>query len=426
MWACLYVILFILFVILSKVLFGSIKNPVSIFTLIWTIVGVGANLNIYEYYSPSDFVNFIIAFSILCTFFVYTFFLKGYSKQFFCNEIVLDNENIQLFLVIVVNVIAIVILIPYIGSAIKYILAGGFSYLRAQSSNIISNGSIAVIADSIIRPIFTATTIVAIVFSFTKNSIKKKIMLLLFCIVENIELVIITGGRVPIVNLIFYCLIALILFYGRSILNLLKYGKKYVMMVVVAVAIVIIITSSRNLKGGNNIVLYNLFVYYFSGPSYMTRLLDAYPQYAINGQHLYGAASFGYITNIWSDIMIFFTGQSQGSLYLLGSVITNNNLSVGVHTSINAMCTCFYPFLLDYGRFGILICPIMIAIYSSVITKIVYKRRNIFSVSLYVYWTYVMIRTVFKWDLVNIDFIVIIIILYLFTHPRKRKILIKR
>ena len=77
MWACLYVILFILFVILSKVLLGSIKNPVSIFTLIWTIVGVGANLNIYEYYSPSDFVNFIIAFSILCTFFVYTFFLKG-------------------------------------------------------------------------------------------------------------------------------------------------------------------------------------------------------------------------------------------------------------------------------------------------------------------------------------------------------------
>ena len=140
---------------------------------------------------------------------------------------------------------------------------------------------------------------------------------------------------------------------------------------------------------------------------------------------MYGSASFGFITNIWSDIMIFITDKPQGSLYLLGSVISNNQYSVGAHTVINAMFTCFYPFYIDYGWLGIVICPIFIGVVSAVFTKRLYRNRNIFNISVYIYWIYIIIRTVFKWDLVNIDLIVVIFSLYFFTNF-KRKNRIKR
>ena len=142
-------------------------------------------------------------------------------------------------------------------------------------------------------------------------------------------------------------------------------------------------------------------------------------EYGPGGELLYGSASFGFITNIWSNIIIFFTGIPQGSLYLLGSVISNNQYFVGEHTVINAMFTCFYPFYIDYGWLGIVICPIFIGVVSAVFTKNLYRNKNIFNISIYIYWIYIIIRTVFKWDLVNLDLMVVIFSLYFFTNIKR-------
>ncbi len=418
-WIIIFSILFGLLLVLSKCVFGTIKNPISVFCLLWCVIGIGSNAAFYDYYEPSTVVNIIIFIGCIVAFIVYGILLQGYHKSFFVNEICLDNEDVKIKRVIIVNCIGMAILLPYIIRSLKVLTLGGFATLRSQ--DVIDSGFYAILNDSIIRPMFTATTILAIVFTFSHAKRKQKVTLIVLSIIANVEQVVLSAGRAPLVNLIFYLMIAIVLFYGRNLRNILHKGRKYIYLGIISIIVVLKITSQRNMSSSESMLLYNTYVYYFSGPSYLTQLLKNVTEYGPGGQLLYGTASFGFLTNIFSDVMIFITGKPQGSLYLLGSVISCNQYRIGAHTSINAMYTCFYPFLIDYGWIGIIICPIFIGIASAIITKRLYKNKNTFNISMYIYWIYVLIRTVFKWDLVNIDLIVVIIALYFFTNNKSLK-----
>lgn len=416
-WVLIFSLLFIFTWVLSKKIFSTVKNPISIFCLLWCLIGMGSNAAFYGYYEPSTTVNIIILIGCIVSFFTYGLSLQGYNKRFFVEQFKSRCDDVEIRRVMLVNVLCIIILIPYVIRSFNVLIAGGFSVLRSQ--NVIENGFLAILNDSVIRPIFTATTILSIVYSFSNAKRKHKIKLLILSIIVNIEQVILSAGRAPLVNLVFYLIIALVLFYGKSIQSILYRGRKYILFGAIMGIAVLKITSQRSMASDENIFLYNTYVYYFSGPAYLSQLIKNVTAYGPGGKLLYGAASFGFISNIISDILIFLTGKAQGSLYLLGSVISNNQYRIGVHTSINAMYTCFYPFLIDYGWIGIIICPLFMGIVSGILTKRLYKNQSSFNICLYIYWIYVIIRTVFKWDLVNIDFTVVIIILYYFT---KRKI----
>ena len=45
-----------------------------------------------------------------------------------------------------------------------------------------------------------------------------------------------------------------------------------------------------------NIFLYNTYVYYFSGPAYLSQLIKNVTAYGLGGKLLYGAASFGFLS----------------------------------------------------------------------------------------------------------------------------------
>lgn len=412
-WIIIFSSLFGLLLVLSKCVFGTIKNPISVFCLSWCVIGIGSNAAFYDYYEPSMIVNIMIFIGCIIAFIIYGFSLQGYRQKIFVDEIRLEDEEINIDRIIVVNLLGIGLIMPYLVRSLKVLALGGFAVLRAQ--DVIDSGFFAILNDSIIRPVFVATTVLAIVYSFSNAKKRKKILLIVLVIIANIEQVALSAGRSALVGFAFYLMIAVVAFHGRNIRNILYRGRKYICLGIVAAIVVLKITAQRNMSSDENMLLYNTYVYYFSGPSYLTQLIRNVTEYGPGGKLLYGGASFGFLTNIFSDIMIFITGKAQGSLYLLGSVITNKQYNVGTHTSINAMYTCFYPFLIDYGWMGIIICPIFIAVVSAIVTKRLYKCRSIFNVSLYIYWIYVIIRTVFKWDLVNLDFTVVIVTLYFFT-----------
>lgn len=419
-WICIFSILLVFMLIIYKSVLGSIKNPISVFGILWCLVGIGANAALYDYYKPSTIVNFIIIIGCIVSFIVYGFSMHGYNKAFFINEIQIDDGYVNIKRVVIINCIGIAVLVPYAIQSLKMIISGGFAYLRAEG--VFGGGFYAVLNDSIIRPLFTATTILAIVYSFSNSKKKEKVLLLVISVIANVEQVILSAGRASLVNFFFYLLIAIVLFYGHSVRSILYKGRKYIFLGVIVAVIVLKITTKRNMSQSENLILYNTYVYYFSGPAYLSQLIQNVTEYGPGGTLLYGAASFGFITNIWADIMIFFTGKSQGSLYLLGSLISNKQYRIGAHTSINAMYTCFYPFYIDYGWLGIVFCPIFIGIASAIFTKRLYKNKNIFNISIYIYWMYVMIRTVFKWDLVNIDLVVVLASIYFFTKHKIQRV----
>ena len=409
--------LLFLMILLAKAGMGTLKTPVLVFSIIWCIVGLGANLCLYEYYAPSNLVNTIIISGAIIFFIVYGFGLRGVKKSFFTENIKLDSCFINLRILIGINIVVIVLLLPSLITALIILRTNELWYIRANGSEVYSSSLMATLADSVIRPLFVATTILAIVYLFSDGKQKTKYVLLMLAIVENIELVISTAGRAPIVNFLFYFIIAIVLFRGKSIFELLHHERGKLLFVVALIMGIFVLTqmrSSTNLDMRD--MLETFYNYYFSGPSYLTQLLRNVTEYGIDGRYFWGAATFGFISNIFSNILILVTGRPQGTLYIIGSVITSKQYWVGEHTLLNAMCTGFYPFLLDWGYLGIVIGPVILGIITTIITKKVYKNRSLFYIAIYIYWIYALFRTVFKWDLVNIDFSVVLISLYFFTH----------
>lgn len=421
MWSIIFLILGVFILIISRAVLGSCKTPVTFFSVLWCIVAGIANMCLYGYYAPSDVVNIIILIGVIIFTFVYGVSVQRMPKAFFVMELEFDDDNINWKLLLTVNIVAIFILVPTLRQSLVLLQGDGLAYLRANSTSVYSSGILAVLNDSVIRPLFVTTTIMSCVYLFTKNNRKNKVLFIILALVENLEMVLMTAGRAPIVNFIFYFALVLLLFRGRSIRGLLIRERKKIFFVILLVFLVFYLTEQRSISSskGSSQMLESFYVYYFSGPGYLSQLLENISQYGPGGTLFYGAATFGFITNIISDILIIVTHRSQGTLYLLGSVITNRQYRVGAHTSINAMCTCFYPFILDWGYLGVIIGPVIVALIAGKLTKKLYKERNINTISLYIFFLYVLIRTVFKWDLLNLDFIVVIASLYFFTRRRK-------
>ena len=409
-------------ILLQKYLYKTIRTPLTFFAILWCVVLSVANMQLYNYYSPSLLVNSIIIIGIVI--FAICFCVFSGKKNL---KRVIDNNffecHLNLQIIYFVNIIATIFTIPFLGNAINIIRNNGLAFLRANAGDtnigIASAGWQNVILDSVVRPVFMTMAILAVTVSFSEIRKKTKIVLLSIAVVENFLLTLLTAARAPMVNFVFYFIIAFIIFKGKNIIAAIKTEKKKIVVCIILIAIILYITNERNFSGDTSI-LENFYVYYFSGPSYMSRLLENVHEYGLNGKLLYGTATFGFITNWLSFIYTFLTGKSQGSLWVLGSVITNQQYWVGENTLLNAMCTVFYIFIVDWGILGIIIGPLIIAFISAKIFKNLYKRQTTFTYAIYIYWTYILIRTVFKWDLLNVDFAVFIVLMYLFTVKKIR------
>ena len=68
----LYFLIFLLILTIERKIFNSHISPLTFFCLLWCIVGIGANMALYDYYEPSVFINMIIITSIII---VFIFFL---------------------------------------------------------------------------------------------------------------------------------------------------------------------------------------------------------------------------------------------------------------------------------------------------------------------------------------------------------------
>ena len=148
----------------------------------------------------------------------------------------------------------------------------------------------------------------------------------------------------------------------------------------------------------------------------MTKLMENQSQWGGMGQLLYGSATFGFLTNFISWILIFFTGKSQGSLYILGSLISNTYYIVAPNVKINAMYTCFYTFWIDWGYLGIILGPILLALFSAYLFKRVYLKGDYKACVMYVFWLYTLTRTVFKLDTIGVGITIVFVCMQFFVR----------
>ena len=412
-----FLLLLVVIIAMTKAVYGSLRSPIFFYCVIWCIVGAVANLGFYGYYLPSTLVNIIMFVGIIVFWIVYGVYVNGFASDFFKKDFEITETNINLKSLLFINIIFLILVIPTLITSIGLIRQYGLWYIRANASEVYNSGLLATLSDSVIRPTFISITLITIISCFCDVPRGQRKLLIVLSVIDNVVMTFQTGGRAAVVNFVFYMLIALVLFKGESFANLIRTQKKKIIFLIVVFIFILQLTQMRSTTELNRSdFLRTFYTYYFSGPEYLTQLIENVQEYGINGAKFYGAATFGFITTIFSDIMILLTGRSQGAAYIISSRIANKQYTVGSGGSlVNAMCTGFYPAIVDWGYFGIVLGPAVIAIITGIVTRRVYQKTNIFNTCLYIYILYTLFRTVFKYDLLGIDFSVIILFTYIFT-----------
>lgn len=419
-----YIMLFVFTLLFEKRNYRTYRTPITFFSILWCIVGFVSNLGLMEFYKPSLLVNVCMVSGIIVFTISYMGFVKPKTIVIQDEFIFSKNEVVNYQLIYIFAAIGFVFLIPDAINSFRLINRYGMAFLRANLTNTelgISKGGIwDIITTYGISPIFTALSTLSCVLIFSDQPKKKVLPLFFVSVVSMVFSVIANASRHEFVRFFFTLTISLLMCRRQTIRAFFK-NRLVRRGLIIAVFVVLFITFQRSIsdsKGVENIVK-SFYVYYFSGPSYLSQILENVKEYGPGGQLLWGSATFGFLTNFVSFALIFFTGRSQGSLYLLGSVLTNVQYQIGAHNRVNAMSTCYYNFLLDWSYFGIIIGPIILARMAAYFTKRLYRSFTIRDMCLYITFLYVLFRTCFKLDLVSISYTMTCLYIVLFCRRIK-------
>lgn len=419
----LYIVLLISSFLLEKKIYKCHYTPLTFFVCIWCVVGIVANLGLYDYYLPSTLVNVVILISNICVMIIFIIFTANRASLIRKIRFNIVKIDYSLDVLIVMEILWFILIFPKLKSSFSILKNYNMAMLRGAEIYNISDisGMTSTLIEVFVKSGYTVISIIAIVSIFSNVTSKKRNILWIANIFNITVFTIATAGRVMIVNSLFYFIITVVIYKGSSIKSFIVKEKKKMIPLVLLVIALLYMQEQRSEDMG---VLETFYMYYFSGPSFLTQLLEANKNlFSINNDFMFGSATFGFLTNIFSYILIFLTGIPQGSLYKIGSVLTNKNLLIGANTELNAMCTCFYNFMLDWGYIGILIGACFIVVAAVYFYFNAAKSNSSYAnICILVFFINVLIRTIFKWDLLSTDLIMIILYLKVFNYTKNIRI----
>lgn len=420
-WTSLYGILGIVLVVMQKKRYRTYRTPLTLFCGVWVIIGFFANTSILNYDMPSTLVNACILIGVI------VFFIAFVGRNPSVGEIKKNidfgtEKSLNMPLIIVFNAIGWFILLPRLITSMRLVLQFGFSFVRANLTNMefgLSRGGMQdIIFSYMVEPIFVVTGVIA-TFELISRRRKRAFYLFVYSTISIILFSLASAGRGLIVKFVFYVGLTIMIARCKVLETIIKSRVlKYGLLGAIVVVLFISIERSFSSEGDSLLEswLKTFYIYYFSGPAFMSKLIEAQPQYAFGGKLLWGSASFGFISNWFAYLIQILTGNKIGSDYLLGSLIANNYYQVAPGIKVNAMYTCFYTFALDWGYLGILIGPCILGLLSSFLFKKVYFSNSYRFAVIYVTWLYILIRTVFKLDTLTISYTVTIMCVFLFIR----------
>lgn len=419
----LYTIVFLLSFGLEKKVYKCHITPLSFFSCLWCIVGIVANLGLYEYYLPSFLVNMIILISAILVMITFVIFTNKRTNSIKKLRNIVVNVNYSLAVLLIMEIVWFFLIFPKFIDSLSIIQDYDMTILRASETLNISNvsGITSNLIEIFVKPGYMVISIMATISMFHNISPIKKRALWIANIFNIIIFTITTAGRLMIVNSLFYFAFSIMIFRGNKIKHfIIKEKKKIIPLVLLIIALLYM----QDQRSGDASILETFYTYYFSGPSFLTQLLEANKNvFTINHDFMFGSATFGFITNVVSYILIFLSGTPQGSIYTIGSVLTNHNLAIGNNTQINAMCTCFYNFMLDWGYLGIFIGSVFISgLASYFYFNTVKKKCSYVDVCILIFFINVLIRTIFKWELLPTDILVVMAYLKFFSYTQKIRV----
>lgn len=408
---------YVVLMILSARIYKYVLNPVSLYSTVWLLFAFLSLQGIWGMYIPSLRSIFYILVGTLCfclTSFITYLLYKNKNLSEVESSVSSSKHNFSIL--ILVNVLGIIWLLPFVSKTIPILMTGDWAlvriyYLNANTINVIFSTKQALICQWIIFPIFYVTTIISAYLVAQK---KGSFFLSLISIVGIVMIVLATAGR----NALFKCLLFYILAFLmnskfiKDIFLKIKESRFYIKVLVFCGAAAIIFISSQRSLSNETSALQNVFFYFTSPIIYFSHIIDNPNQYALN-EPLFGRATFGFISTPVEIGYSMVSGQDYSGADNIVTSYVNQYINFSPTIKGNAVSTSLYPFMKDFGLFGLILGP---CIYGFIVSRIyVNQHKNAFWSCLSLYMLYTVFFSEWQYELLFPQSFSIIALLYVFV-----------
>lgn len=367
----LVIFIAIMFFVLGYHNFKTLANPVTIFNGAWVLCLVCCEYFILTYgaYKVSLRMYIFILISII----VFSGTILFYRNKIW--EVSIKNliewqepyDCINYKLIIIFNMIAFFVLLPFLKSSIAEMQAT--SLVNVRANRMLGTGTEfvwqTIIKNVFVFPIYLSTIYIAIdAFIFGYSEHKWKLLVLAF--VDAIMYTITYLGRLMIIQVLLfvaltYCFYRLSVTYSQSEKNkkmLKKVKKVALLLMIIAIGSLVIITSQR--KSNNSYGIFYTIVTYFGGSvkfcDIELQLVDQAKEFTWGG---------GLFSGFWDYVLMviqrFFGVDFLRPQEIIG-VYNGDIASIGGGMVMTAFATVILNMYVDGGLWGIVFDSVVLAI----------------------------------------------------------------
>lgn len=390
--------------------FGRFNNPVTLYTLPWLICSLLAASGLFGIYNPSETTLMVIALSLVG-------FLIGAvgSKEIFetsrscCNDGDIQQELRRMDggrALTVLFVIGAVVSLLYLVRTVPELLSGkGFEYVKFQYSNaegatLFSTREL-LLFQWVVIPIYHLAFI-SFALDLSKLTLNRKA--LLFSIIGMMVIVLVSGGRNSIFVFLVICTVGVLSSDNKaSIWELIKGLPAAVKCAsLVAVLVLIYITQERSLSEDAG-VLENVFFYFAGAIRYLDYILGHPDLFGIGGELFYGGGLMGFLVNPLNLICSMVFGYDYLGTDSLVSSAASLYIPFSDELSGNALCTCIYPFIRDFGMVGVVVGPLLYGVLSSFVWGKAFSGEGAHALAwrcIWIYYAYCLLFSEWRYTLI--------------------------
>lgn len=372
----------------------------TIYTILWSTVGILSTFNLLNIIKPSIEIHKYIWISIITYNFFYIIMCKKHPNK---DYIFSNGYKIKYSFISILNIIVIIIIMPLFIQACIKIIQVGFNNYRGNIRELAHTSHIGIfIRRTITFGIIDATSLIAAVELVNEN---KK--LLKWAILGIILYTITFGGRYVLMNFVIYYISAFLLIRKYKTIRI---KRKYVVFCVLGL---IAVTFGRGL--GEMSFAEMIYLYYVGSLSFLQLILDNPLRFGLS-EYTYGYMTFGFVIEPIVYFLKAFFGLDIDIPSYHFNIYAQPFYNIGTGGSIviyNNNTTFFYHFLRDFGIVGIILGVAFIALICAALDNVYQKTSNYKVLLLLVFMTGVILTSSMMYTLLTIKATITILVVIL-------------
>lgn len=408
MYVFIYSIIFFLITIITRIKYNRYLKVNLIFTTIWSLFAALSSFGLLNMRKPGVEVHILVLTVII----VFNFFYFLISKNIIKNKKqelgMLTKFQIKLKLLYTLNIVCILILLPFALISVQRFFSTGILGFRGELIRELTFNDYSIIfIRDLPSAVFTTTIIIFSVLVFLKRYNR---FLVFIVITDLIFYTLVFGGRYLILRFI------VSIFIGATVFTAVKVKKRYLLFGLLAIFLITQIRTKDSYTIMESIILY------YSGPfSFLDLILSNPEEFGLFTESYYGYFLFGSIIEPFVLFMKFVLNVNWEVPSYLINIYTQQFYNIGSNEDVlfNNSTTMIYPFLMDFGYFGPIIGTGLLATVIANLENSFLRNSNIKSLVFFIFFTLVLVDSVLSYTIISAQSGMILLLIFILIKRKK-------